>query len=100
MFHYNVKGKLISWLIEFNVELELRLWVIADDLGFIPKDDPETCHHNFNLSRRGWLPHFGNPRGIIWIGTWRTLHPRRILHVPVAISIHGSFGQLRLEPGH
>ena len=28
----------------FNVELELRQWDIADGLGFIPKDDPETCH--------------------------------------------------------
>ena len=33
----------------FNVGLELRYWAIADGLGFFPKDDPETCHCNFDL---------------------------------------------------
>ena len=42
----------------------------ADGLGFILKDDPETCHRNFDPPRRGWLSRFGTPRGIIWIGTW------------------------------
>ena len=37
------------------------------------------------------LPCFGNPRGIIWMGTWKTLHLRRILCVPGAISVHGGF---------
>ena len=32
---------------------------VADGLGFIPKDDPVTCHRNFDLPRRGWLPRFG-----------------------------------------
>ena len=31
--------------------------------------------------------------------TWRTLHPRRILHAPDAISVHGSFHQVSLEHG-
>ena len=31
--------------------------------------------------------------------TWRTLHPRRILHAPGAISAHGCFRQASLEPG-
>ena len=31
--------------------------------------------------------------------TRRTLQPRRILHAPAAISIHGSFRQGSLEPG-
>ena len=39
----------------FNVGLELRKWAIADGLGLIPEDDPETCHHNFDPRRRGWL---------------------------------------------
>ena len=39
--------------------------------------------------RRVWFPRFGTPRGIIWIGTWRTLHPRQILNAPGAISVHG-----------
>ena len=29
-------------------------------------------------------PLFGIPRGIIRMGTWRTLNPQRILHVPGA----------------
>ena len=37
----------------FSVGLELRKWAIADGLGFIPEDHPETCHHNFDLLRRG-----------------------------------------------
>ena len=43
---------------EFNVGLELRQQVIADSLGFIPKDNPETCHRNFDPPQRGWLPRF------------------------------------------
>ena len=31
----------------------------------------------------------GSPRGIIWLGTCRTLHPRWILHAPGVISVHG-----------
>ena len=31
--------------------------------------------------------------------TWGKLHPRRILHVPGAICVHGSFRQQSLEPG-
>ena len=41
-------------LSEFNVGLELRKSAVADGLGFIPEDDPETCHHNFDPPRRGW----------------------------------------------
>ena len=26
-------------------------WAISDDLGLIPKDDSETCHHNFDPPR-------------------------------------------------
>ena len=59
---------------------------IADGLEFIPKDDPETCLRNFDQQRRGWLPRFCALRGIIWMGTWRTLQPSRILHTPGAIS--------------
>ena len=66
-------------------------WAIADGLGFIPKDAPETYHHNFDQPRRGWLPRFGTPRSIIWMGTWRTLHPRRILHARGVISVHVGF---------
>ena len=47
----------------------------------------------------GWLPRFSTLRGIIWIWTWRTLHPWRILHAPGAISVHCSFRQASLEPG-
>ena len=80
----------------FSVGLELRKWGIADVLGFNPKNDPETCHRNFNAPKMGWLPHFRTPRGIIYMGTWRTLLTRRILHAPGAIS---SFRQASLEFG-
>ena len=36
----------------FNVGLELRKWAIADSLGFIPKDEPETSHRNFDSPGR------------------------------------------------
>ena len=36
----------------FNVGLEQRKRAIADGLGVIPKDDPETCHRNFDPPRR------------------------------------------------
>ena len=32
----------------------------------------------------------GSPRGTIWMGTLRTLHPRQILHAPGAINVHGN----------
>ena len=47
----------------FNVRLDQRQWSIVDGLGFILKDDPETCHRNFDLPRRGWFPRFGILRG-------------------------------------
>ena len=40
-------------------------WAIADGLGLIPKDGPQICHHNFDPSRKGWLPRFGTPRGTV-----------------------------------
>ena len=43
-------------------------WAIAEDLGLIPKDGPETCHHNFDLPWRGWIPGLATPRGIILNG--------------------------------
>ena len=57
----------------------------------IPKNDPETCHRNFDPPQRGWLLRFGTPRGIIWMGTWITIHPWRILHASGAISVHSYF---------
>ena len=45
----------LGWLDGFNVVLELRLWAIVDGQGFIPKDNPETCHHNSDPSRL-WYP--------------------------------------------
>ena len=80
-------GWLIGWLSEFNVGLELPKWAFADGLGFSPEDDPERCRHNFHLPWRGWLPCLVIPRGIIWMGTWRTWHPRQILHAPSAINL-------------
>ena len=82
-----------------NVRLELRKWAIADGLGFIPMDGPETCHRIFDPQRREWLPRFGIPRSILWMGTWRALHPRLILHARGAISVQGSFLQASLESG-
>ena len=42
---------------------------------------------------------FGIPRGKIWMGTWRTLNPRRTLHPPNAVSVYGGFRQASREPG-
>ena len=44
----------------------------------------------------GCRPCFGNPRCIIWMGTWRMLHPIRILHALGAFSVH--VGVLLGEP--
>ena len=82
-----------------NVGLELRWWTIADGLGFIPMDDPETFHRNFDPSRKGWIPHFGPIRGIISNGNLEDIAPTTILHAPGAISVHGSFRKASLEPG-
>ena len=48
---------LIGWLVGW-VKRRTRAsqWAIADGLGLIPKDGPETCHHNFYLSRMGMAP--------------------------------------------
>ena len=40
---------------------------IADDQRLILKDDLETCHHNFDPPRRGWLPALVPPRSIILV---------------------------------
>ena len=71
--------------------------VIAEGLVFIPKNDRETCHLKFDPPRSGWLLHIGIPRCIIWMKTWRTLQPRRILHASCAIHVHSGFssGEIR-----
>ena len=66
-----------------------KQWAIADCLGFISKDVPESRRHAITiLIRRGWLPFFGTLKGITWMVIWRTLHPRRILmhKVPLTYS--------------
>ena len=77
----------LEWLNGFNVGLEVRWWTIADCLGFIPKDNP-----NFDSPRRGCFLRFGTPRGIIWMGNWRSLNPRQILPAPGA--------RRAMNPGH
>ena len=80
--------KLKNWLVGINDGLELRsgLFPVVWDSYL----SPET-HHNFHHVRRGWLLRFSTPRGIIWMGIWRTLYSRRILHATSAISVHGRF---------
>ena len=73
-------------MVHIKLMVHIQGWV---GLEFIPKDDPETCHYNFGLPQRGWLTRFGIPKGIKWMGTWKTFHHRRILHAPGAISVHG-----------
>ena len=51
----------VGWLDGFNVRLERRRLTIADGLGVTLEDGLETCHHSFDLPRRGWLPRFGIP---------------------------------------
>ena len=61
------------------------------------------CHTRFLIWRQGLSRRLKTldvtPRGIIWMGAWRTLHPRRILHALGAISVHGNFRQESLKPG-
>ena len=64
-------------------------WVIADDLRLIPENNLETYHHDFDLPRRGWLSNFDTPTCLMWMETWRTLHPRRVIHAPGVISVQG-----------
>ena len=59
--------------------------------GIHPEVRSGDIPSQFDQPLRGWLPRFDIPRGIIWMGTWRTLHPRRILHAPGAISVHDGF---------
>ena len=84
--YFFLLGWLVGW---FKRWTRTTQWAVSDGLGFIPKNGPETCHHNFDLPRRGWLPRFGTPRGIIRMGIGRTLHRRRILRASGAISVHG-----------
>ena len=59
--------------------------------GIHPEVRSGDMPSQFDQPLRGWLPRFDIPRGIIWMGAWRTLHPRRILHAPGAINVHGGF---------
>lgn len=64
-------------------------WTIGNGLSATPTGVPQTCHHNFCPSEKGWLPPpFGDPRSIVWAGAWWTLHLRLILHTPDAISVY------------
>ena len=47
------------------------------------------------LTPLGRVISMGTPKSIIWIGTWRTLDPRRILRA--AGAVHGGFHQVSLE---
>ena len=58
----NIEIGLVGWVLTPSRETR---WTIADGLGLYSKNVPRICHHNFDLPRRGWLPRFGNPRGII-----------------------------------
>ena len=70
-------------------------WAIADGLGLILKDSPETCHHNFDPSKWRWFPRFGTPRGIIRMELGRhSTHD--ILNAPSAISVHGGVLQAQV----
>ena len=51
-----------------------------------------NLHNQFKKKKKNNLAYqFGTPRGMIWMGIWRTLHPQRILHEPGAISVHDIF---------
>ena len=64
---------------------------ISDGVKLILKNDLETCHDNFDQPWKGWLTHFGISRGIICLGTWRTLNSGRILRALGAIRVHNGF---------
>ena len=73
--HINPKATFILGWVGWVLTTRVTQWAIADGLGHIPKDDPETCYHNFNPLWREWLPSFGTHRGVIWMGTRRILLP-------------------------
>ena len=52
IFYFSTCGGWVG-LGGFNIGLELCKLAIANGLGLIPEDDPETCHHNFDPPRRG-----------------------------------------------
>ena len=51
IYYYNNKW-FVVWVLR---QTRTAHWAIADGLGLIPKDGPETRHHNFDLPPRGWL---------------------------------------------
>ena len=67
-------------------------WAIVIGLRYIRKDDPET-HHNFDPPRRGWLSCLGTSIGMIWMGTLRTLHPRKFYMHLASLAFMAVFNQ-------
>ena len=51
------KERLVDWLVGWVYRwTRATQWAIADGLGLIPKNGPETCYHNCDLPRRGCSP--------------------------------------------
>ena len=77
----------------FNVGRATQ-WAFADSrLGVNPKADPETIGLSIltlkQVAKGEAITFLRCPdQRYYWQGTWRALHPRRILHAPVAIRVH------------
>ena len=74
----------------FNVGRSTQ-WAFAGGAGFNPKADSATIGLAILILRQMASPTLcqSTPKGIIDRKSWRTLHPRLILHVPGAIRVHG-----------
>ena len=65
-------------------------WAFADGLGVNPMADPETIDLAVLIFRQSGeaITLSRYPKRYYSPGTWRTLHPRLILHAPGALNLH------------
>ena len=94
---------LFDWLVGFNFGRQLSS-------GLLPT---VWDTHNFDPPQRGCYSAWGShtlcvcpshhlspatPTDMIWIGTWRTLHPRWIFHAQAPLAYMALFRRASLEP--
>lgn len=68
---------------------------IAEILGYISEQVPETLYHYIVSPRKERLPSFGNPQRYNLHGNLATLNQRIILHALGAINVNGGIWQQR-----
>ena len=99
--HEILKSSSPGWWVRFNFRLEVRCWIlpnVRDSSVWMIRRHVITnlIHHGgyFSLLPPGRVfllfSYFGCTKNILLLGIWMTLHARRILHAPGAISVHVS----------